>query len=134
MCNILLQVTLLIHRAWQPDSNGTGGMVDDDWMTIRWDKVDSLSGGTTDWPQGLGLSPWYLATYNKTAPTFYETEATNPFLSSTASKRAPGPMLPGETCTPATCNGEGALLGQGARTVCLFQCAMLLIEGAHLKL
>ena len=41
-------------RAWQPDSLGTGGMVDDDWFTIRWDKVASLSGGTKTWTTGAG--------------------------------------------------------------------------------
>ena len=49
-------------------------MVDDDWMTIRWDKVNSLSGGTTAWPQGVGLAPWYLASYNTTAITFNEAD------------------------------------------------------------
>ena len=52
--------------------------MEDDWTTIRWDKVNSLSGGTTKYGPGLGLSPWYLSTFNSSAPTF-ETTPSAPF-------------------------------------------------------
>ena len=53
--------------------------MEDDWSTIRWDKVNSLSGGTKQYGPGLGLSPWYLSTFNATAPTFASSSPTTPF-------------------------------------------------------
>ena len=68
-------------------------------MTIRWDKVNSLSGGTTAWPQGVGLAPWYLAAYNQTATTFPENSTAPPVSTVAAavasSAIAAGPALPG---------------------------------------
>ena len=32
----------------------------DDLVTILWNKIAALTGGTTQWPFGLGLRPWYL--------------------------------------------------------------------------
>lgn len=46
--------------AWQPDSYGTGGLVDNDWRSIMWNKVGALTGGTADFATGMGLKPWYL--------------------------------------------------------------------------
>jgi len=46
--------------AWQPDSFGTGGLVDEDWKTIMWNKIGALTGGTNDFGTGFGLKPWYL--------------------------------------------------------------------------
>lgn len=91
-----------MHRAWQPDSNGTGGMVDDDWMTIRWDKVNSLSGGTKQWPQGVGLAPWYLAAYNTTAATFPENSTSGPLTVVTNTAPPTNPDLPGKASSIPT--------------------------------
>jgi hypothetical protein len=34
--------------------------VGDDLVTILWNKIAALTGGTNEWPFGLGLRPWYL--------------------------------------------------------------------------
>ena len=78
--------------------------MEDDWTTIRWDKVNSLSGGTTQYGPGLGMTPWYLASFNTTAPTSETTTPSSPFnvVSVTSS--------PAVSTTPAspinTTNGE----------------------------
>ncbi|KAK9795953.1 hypothetical protein WJX73_004029 [Symbiochloris irregularis] len=82
------------YWAWQPQSNGTGGMVGDDWTTIRWDKVNSLTGGTNDWPEGVGMAPWYLKAFNQTAPTFAVSPLSNEPLNVTIVNTAT-PALPG---------------------------------------
>lgn len=69
-------------------------MVEDDWTTIRWDKVDSLTGGTTDWPMGVGMAPWYLKNFNKTAPTFAVSDLSDQPLNVTIVNSAE-PDLPG---------------------------------------
>lgn len=39
------------YWSWNPNSGDTGGLVDDHWKDIIWDKIDYLS--------TVGLSPWY---------------------------------------------------------------------------
>lgn len=53
-------LTSWFYWAWQPDSQGTGGLVDEDWRTIMWNKIGALTGGTSDFKTGFGLTPWYL--------------------------------------------------------------------------
>lgn len=48
------------HRAWNAETAITGGLVGDDLVSILWNKIAALTGGTTEWPFGLGLRPWYL--------------------------------------------------------------------------
>ncbi len=47
-------------RAWNAETAITGGLVGDNLVDIMWNKVDALTGGTNQWPLGLGLRPWYL--------------------------------------------------------------------------
>ena len=37
--------------AWNANSGDTGGIVQQDWLTINWNKVD--------WMVRVGLTPWY---------------------------------------------------------------------------
>ena len=37
--------------AWNANSGDTGGIVQQDWLTINWNKVD--------WMASVGLKPWY---------------------------------------------------------------------------
>lgn len=53
-------LTSWFYWAWQPDSFGTAGIVDDDWRSIMWNKIGALTGGTADFATGFGLKPWYL--------------------------------------------------------------------------
>lgn len=39
------------YWCWNPNSGDTGGLVEDDWKSIIWDKIDYLS--------TIGLTPWY---------------------------------------------------------------------------
>ena len=32
----------------------------DNLVDLEWNKIDALTGGTSQWPLGLGLRPWYL--------------------------------------------------------------------------
>ena len=32
----------------------------DNLLTIMWNKIAALTGGSSEWPIGLGLRPWYL--------------------------------------------------------------------------
>lgn len=48
------------RRAWNAETAITGGLVGDDLVSILWNKIAALTGGTTEWPFGLGLRPWYL--------------------------------------------------------------------------
>ena len=32
----------------------------DDLLSIVWNKIAALTGGSQEWPIGLGLRPWYL--------------------------------------------------------------------------
>jgi len=47
-------------RAWNAETAITGGLVGDDLLTIMWNKIAALTGGSQEWPIGLGLRPWYL--------------------------------------------------------------------------
>ena len=47
-------------RAWNAETSITGGLVSDDLLTIMWNKIAALTGGSAEWPIGLGLRPWYL--------------------------------------------------------------------------
>ena len=38
--------------SYNPNSDDTGGLVENDWKTIVWEKIDFLT--------QLGLEPWYL--------------------------------------------------------------------------
>ena len=49
-----------MRRAWNAETAITGGLVGDDLVNILWNKIAALTGGTTEWPFGLGLRPWYL--------------------------------------------------------------------------
>jgi len=40
------------NYGWNPNSGDTGGLVEDNWNTIVWKKIDYL---TT-----IGLTPWYM--------------------------------------------------------------------------
>ncbi|KAK9833284.1 hypothetical protein WJX81_003097 [Elliptochloris bilobata] len=55
-------ITSWFYWSWNPDSIGTGGMVDPiNWRTIEWLKMDAMTGGTPRFRAGLRLKPWYLA-------------------------------------------------------------------------
>ena len=47
-------------RAWNAETAITGGLVSDNLLTIMWNKIAALTGGSSEWPIGLGLRPWYL--------------------------------------------------------------------------
>ncbi len=32
----------------------------DNLVSIMWNKIAALTGGSSEWPIGLGLRPWYL--------------------------------------------------------------------------
>lgn len=58
---------MLCCRSWNANSRDTGGLVDDSWLTIQWQKVDFLtvtpnrvSSSNSVAPGGWGLTPWYL--------------------------------------------------------------------------
>jgi len=53
-------ITSWFFWAWQPDSFGTGGLVNENWRSIMWNKIGALTGGTADFTTGFGLKPWYL--------------------------------------------------------------------------
>jgi hypothetical protein len=43
---------------------GTGGIVDrEDWRDIDWQPISALSGGTLQFPTGLGLTPWFAKAF-----------------------------------------------------------------------
>ncbi|BDA48323.1 hypothetical protein COCOBI_11-5840 [Coccomyxa sp. Obi] len=73
------------YWAWNAETAITGGLVGDDLVTILWNKIAALTGGTTEWPFGLGLRPWYLqgfeevngtsAVPNSDVPSWVVTEA-----------------------------------------------------------
>ncbi|CAL5224001.1 g6619 [Coccomyxa viridis] len=48
------------YWAWNAETSITGGLVSDDLLTIMWNKIAALTGGSAEWPIGLGLRPWYL--------------------------------------------------------------------------
>ena len=48
------------RRAWNAETAITGGLVADDLLSIMWNKIAALTGGSQEWPIGLGLRPWYL--------------------------------------------------------------------------
>lgn len=50
-------ITSYFYWVWNADSLDTGGILNMDWRSIAWERVDLLS-------KSLGLSPWY-----KYAPT-----------------------------------------------------------------
>ena len=37
----------------------------DNLVDIAWNKIAALTGGTNEWPLGLGLRPWYLQVSNQ---------------------------------------------------------------------
>lgn len=51
------------YWSYNPNSGDTGGIVDNDWKTVLWTKINYLSNGTVSGtstnPTGLGLNPWY---------------------------------------------------------------------------
>ena len=51
---------LCARRAWNAETAITGGLVADDLLSIVWNKIAALTGGSQEWPIGLGLRPWYL--------------------------------------------------------------------------
>lgn len=53
-------IEMSARRAWNAETAITGGLVGDNLVTILWNKIAALTGGTTEWPFGLGLRPWYL--------------------------------------------------------------------------
>ncbi|CAL8465540.1 g5076 [Coccomyxa elongata] len=54
-------ITSWFYWAYNPDSGGTGGIVDlENWRNINWQPINALTGGTLQFPTGLGLKPWYL--------------------------------------------------------------------------
>lgn len=47
---------------------GTGGIVDlKHWRNIDWQPINALTGGTLQFPTGLGLKPWFVKGFK--APT-----------------------------------------------------------------
>jgi hypothetical protein len=48
------------YWAWNAETAITGGLVADNLIDIEWAKIAALTGGTNEWPLGLGLRPWYL--------------------------------------------------------------------------
>ncbi len=52
-------VTAMRQSGWV--CAGTGGIVDlENWRNINWQPINALTGGTLQFPTGLGLKPWYL--------------------------------------------------------------------------
>lgn len=47
--------------AWNANSGDTKGLVQDDWLTINWNKID--------WLASVGLTPWYANSLNPTTTT-----------------------------------------------------------------
>ena len=43
----------------------------DDLVSILWNKMAALTGGTSEWPFGLGLRPWYLQVCQQTHAVFF---------------------------------------------------------------
>ncbi len=39
----------------------------EDWRDIHWQPINALTGGTLQFPTGVGLKPWYLQGFK--APT-----------------------------------------------------------------
>eukprot|EP00891_Asterochloris_glomerata_P009180 jgi/Astpho2/9180/fgenesh1_pg.00137_%23_8_t len=50
--------------AWNADSGDTGGLVENDWESIIWPKIDYLT--------QLGLEPWYLALQDALEPAILQ--------------------------------------------------------------
>ncbi|AUR51500.1 hypothetical protein CUN60_04075 [Aquella oligotrophica] len=53
------------YWSWNANSGDTGGIVDDSWKNINWNRIDHLSRGvlsgqTVINPSGIGLQPWYI--------------------------------------------------------------------------
>lgn len=53
------------YWSWNANSGDTGGVVDDSWKNINWNRIDYLSRGvlsgqTVSNPSGIGLQPWYI--------------------------------------------------------------------------
>ena len=51
------------YWSYNPNSGDTGGIIDNNWTTVLWTKINYLSNGTISGgssnPSGLGLVPWY---------------------------------------------------------------------------
>lgn len=75
-------------RAWNAETSITGGLVSDDLLTIMWNKIAALTGGSAEWPIGLGLRPWYLKVPVATDPPL--TVATKPWRVSLTSVNSSG--------------------------------------------
>ncbi|BDA41280.1 probable major extracellular endoglucanase at C-terminar half [Coccomyxa sp. Obi] len=85
----------LIWWAWNPNSGDTGGLVQDDWLTVIWNKVDYMM-------SAVGLQPWYAAVLDGGAPTPDATMAPVPDATSAPvppATSAPDP--PATTAAPA---------------------------------
>ncbi|CAL5222763.1 g5175 [Coccomyxa viridis] len=90
---------------WNPNSGDTGGIVENDWLTIIWSKISWLTGA-------INLTPWYL-TYNGTNPTAPATTPAPAAVTPTPVSVAPAtppatpapstkpPATPAPTATPA---------------------------------
>lgn len=44
-------ITNVFWWAWNANSGDTKGIVEQDWLTINWNKID--------WMTSVGLTPWY---------------------------------------------------------------------------
>ncbi|EIE25045.1 hypothetical protein COCSUDRAFT_46570 [Coccomyxa subellipsoidea C-169] len=71
----------LMWWSWNPNSGDTGGIVQDDWLTVIWNKVDFLI-------NAVGLQPWYAAVLNGGA------------FDQPAADSLPGPAAPVPTVPP----------------------------------
>ncbi|EIE23036.1 hypothetical protein COCSUDRAFT_63419 [Coccomyxa subellipsoidea C-169] len=61
-------MTSWFYWAYNPDSGGTGGIVDtDNWRDIHWQPINALTGGSVQFPTGVGLKPWYLTDFKPPA-------------------------------------------------------------------
>eukprot|EP00884_Botryococcus_braunii_P018123 jgi/Botrbrau1/4995/Bobra.0396s0021.1 len=79
------------YWAWNAESFGTGGLVADNQETIVWEKINALTGGTLEYPTGLGLTPWYLAAFNDVQGTIRGAPA--PVGDTTVGEVVPAPSV-----------------------------------------
>ena len=81
--------------AWNADSGDTGGLVEADWETLIWPKIDFLT--------QLGLEPWYLALQDALEPAILQGLNGTLFDGVSANPPRPAFYIPGwASQTPAS--------------------------------
>ncbi len=94
-CNVGVPGWYLPCRwAWNADSGDTGGLVENDWESIIWPKIDYLT--------QLGLEPWYLALQDALEPAILQ--GLNGTLVDDVSAEPPRPAfyIPGRAPAPTS--------------------------------